>query len=1578
MRVKMGSSATGKLKASLLIVVFLSTMIFSFFSMPAAKAMFGTSFDKYEGNPLTTIPTYGASGVVHPDVIYFSGGKDGYKYWMSYTPYPPQSMENPSIVRSNDGIVWTDAGISNPVVPEGTPGAWNDLENPDPDFIYVSDYSKWFLVWDGGDTATNSRKIALAYSSDGKTWTEYDGASVNGNPSPIILAGDDNAGQAWERDGMISKTSCPTLFYENGIFTLYYVEEASGNNNGQVGFATFTWNESTHSVENLARYSGNPTISVGCGHIDLSKKDNVYYLYAVKASLILLTSIDKIHWTNQGTVLEGGSGWDGSIYRSSATTDPSGQIALFNGKMKLYYSAFGSPQIGLATSTGTSRVWYDTLWTKRKQITVTNSNPASLAGYQVKIDVTYDSDMKPDFSDLRFIDEDGATSLPYWIESYVPSTSVTIWVRVPYVTGTGSSTVYMYYGNPAAASLSDAHSTFELFDDFERGYGTGWTVKATMPSPPKADGSAAVYNGKLYVFGGYDQTGGDPRAETYEYDPPTNTWTQKASMPTARWGPIAVEFNGKIYVFSGTVPDVNEVYDPVLDSWQTKGPLPSGFNQGLMAVKYGDKIHLFYHTLHYEYDPVSDTYVAKTPMPTPRRWSTVAVVGDKIYVIGGYHNSYGAVNQNEVYDPATDTWATKTPLPVSKYGITRENPVINGKIYVTHGLNGGFHTDNYVYDPSTDSWEQKSSANYPRDGTECGVIDNKLYVVGGRADYAGPYGVNYNEEYDPSSDNEILWSFSNTEKVKRDTSAKHDGSYGLLILDDTTQTEYAEHAHSLSTLALDFDWDMTNELGEDTQQPQGRILLVDTSLSNYGTLWYGRDTDGTAKFKWYTGSFEELQDGSWNTWYHITLIWNGADSKVIINGVEHNVAATSTISDRIRMESSAIEISKMYFDNVRVRKYISQEPTVSIGLEEGLPAPPVASFTWSPSEPKIGETITFNASASTSGALPIVAYEWDFGDGQTGTGETVNYAYAEEGTYYVSLNITDSLGQTDTEQKQIQIKSMPITPAPWFNTSWTKRKQITIINSLNSNPLIDYQIKLTINYESSMKSDYSDLRFTSSDGQTLIPYWIEECVNSVSASIWIRVPNIPAYGTTRVYMYYGNPAATNIANGTATFEFFDDFSGTTLNTEKWTENAVNNIVHTVNNSFRFEDATKSGPADWIYGDYRGTIGSQHQAKWTPLGQFVLEFKSTLADTDSTQMGEGFVGMVSDTNTVIGVAGYQDWMGGTYNSQRGVITENPASSLGVGVAKRSDSQYDAYKAVGQSDTTNWKIVDAGSTLRFYDNEGFYAETSVLSTVSKIALAAGAYGGYPYLDYVQIDYVFIHKYSTIEPTYGLSAEQTLGERPTIAMNPDSVTCRKYNETFTIQIKGLNLNDTADFEFEIHYNATLLTVVGVSWPTWETGVYAIDQVAGNLTGHTEGDPISGNAILVTVTFNATCCHIWKDENSFPSWKNNQTDTIYFQWANLSYSVGPDLGYVRDGTQNEIDVGANTTYTFFPIQGDINNDGSVDIFDLRAVAAFYNAKVGDPNWSIASVYDLNMDGFIDIFDVVIIAVKFGTVYGM
>jgi hypothetical protein len=284
-----------------------------------------------------------------------------------------------------------------------------------------------------------------------------------------------------------------------------------------------------------------------------------------------------------------------------------------------------------------------------------------------------------------------------------------------------------------------------------------WTDASPLPLP-KADLSVAVFNGKLYAIGGYNMHPADSRSDTLEFDPATSGWTRKADMPSPRWGPIAVEFNGKIYVFAGQAPSGggsarNEVYDPLTDTWQTKSDVPSDMAaQGLMGVRYGDRIHLFYRSAHYAYAPATDTYSAKAGMLTPRTWATCAAVNDSIYIIGGYWGLIGPTNVNEVYNPASDAWSAKAPLPVNEYGATRENPVIGGLIYVTHGQNSLFCTNNYVYNPVADTWRRKAYAQHPRDGVGCCVLNGKLLVLGGRADRTGPYGLIDHEIYDPTAD----------------------------------------------------------------------------------------------------------------------------------------------------------------------------------------------------------------------------------------------------------------------------------------------------------------------------------------------------------------------------------------------------------------------------------------------------------------------------------------------------------------------------------------------------------------------------------------------------------------------------------------------------------------------------------------------------------------------------------------------------------------------------------------------------------------------------------------------------------
>ncbi|MEJ2536008.1 MAG: DUF2341 domain-containing protein, partial [Calditrichia bacterium] len=240
-----------------------------------------------------------------------------------------------------------------------------------------------------------------------------------------------------------------------------------------------------------------------------------------------------------------------------------------------------------------AQAWMDPGWDYRMPIEVDNSgNSDALTNYQLKVELdgsNFDfTQAQSGGEDVRFTESDGVTQIDHWIESWDDvGESAVIWVEVPSVAALSSADIYMYFGNALADDGSDGRATFEFFDDFESDYlgSNGWTSLTDVPQI-KSDISAASYNGKLYVFGGYNRDEACVRyflVETYEYDPATDSWTQMADMPTARWGMIAVDFNVLINVFGGEsstgATTVHEIYDPGTVTWAPGTALPATIGQ---------------------------------------------------------------------------------------------------------------------------------------------------------------------------------------------------------------------------------------------------------------------------------------------------------------------------------------------------------------------------------------------------------------------------------------------------------------------------------------------------------------------------------------------------------------------------------------------------------------------------------------------------------------------------------------------------------------------------------------------------------------------------------------------------------------------------------------------------------------------------------------------------------------------------------------------------------------------------------------------------------------------------------------
>ncbi|MBU1924260.1 MAG: DUF2341 domain-containing protein, partial [Candidatus Omnitrophica bacterium] len=113
-----------------------------------------------------------------------------------------------------------------------------------------------------------------------------------------------------------------------------------------------------------------------------------------------------------------------------------------------------------------------------------------------------------------------------------------------------------------------------------------------------------------------------------------------------------------------------------------------------------------------------------------------------------------------------------------------------------------------------------------------------------------------------------------------------------------------------------------------------------------------------------------------------------------------------------------------------------------------------------------------------------------------------------------------------------------IVPGTGLTPGSTYARAVTINNTASSSNLTDYQVKLTLNtsalISAKMRTDGNDIMFADED--EVCSYWIEpSTINTTQTKIWIKVPQIPAGATKKIYMYYGNPNAAMNQSYDSTF-----------------------------------------------------------------------------------------------------------------------------------------------------------------------------------------------------------------------------------------------------------------------------------------------------------------------------------------------------------------------------------------------------------------------------------------------------------
>lgn len=120
-------------------------------------------------------------------------------------------------------------------------------------------------------------------------------------------------------------------------------------------------------------------------------------------------------------------------------------------------------------------------WNRRAPLQINNSGCATaLEHFPVYMNLTYDSDMNSNFSDIRIVNDTAGAEVPLWNMTVVDGQYALIRFNVTYLEPSAwtNDTYFIYYNNSEAATVSDISTTFSFSDDIEDGDITDWSQES--------------------------------------------------------------------------------------------------------------------------------------------------------------------------------------------------------------------------------------------------------------------------------------------------------------------------------------------------------------------------------------------------------------------------------------------------------------------------------------------------------------------------------------------------------------------------------------------------------------------------------------------------------------------------------------------------------------------------------------------------------------------------------------------------------------------------------------------------------------------------------------------------------------------------------------------------------------------------------------------------------------------------------------------------------------------------------------------------------------------------------------------
>ncbi|MCP3682408.1 MAG: DUF2341 domain-containing protein [bacterium] len=831
--------------------------------------------------------------------------------------------------------------------------------------------------------------------------------------------------------------------------------------------------------------------------------------------------------------------------------------------------------------------WWNTSWSRRKDINVTSVASSDLENFPVFLNISLEPRMQTDFGDLRFLNascNNGGDELYYELDNYTSSYAY-LWVNFPHMSPGEITTICMYYGNPTEASGQNRTAVWDPnyvmvqhLDD--AGAGDSYINDSTAydkDGVKKGSGSPAQVNSLLGHGQNFDGTDFINISDSTEFDV-----TEEVTLEAWVKGDAFKETYNADEMFVIRPIDDYDINIPVVIG-ETKHALAVDEetkdnavthlrqNDGGLTWLY-DLYHPNFNTTDYPGGSIAEVHmrgvivsgIGATNGGRPVFYDNEMHYGTAWWITTGW----GGGDDEHTQDITTfrDSWAWND-LRDYYYGVDLKPTFLN-VIYCTQlFLNMTYNVSSTIVGKGEGFYQLGISNN----NQTWGYVNNNA-AYGDAYDIYGDKWHHLVMTYNSTHERLYVDGVLATEINVGESIATNDnnltlGDYFDGIIDEvrvsnvSRSSDWVNQSYTLvanQSLYVSFSPERSKGIiPEDSGEP---FFTTDQNPRDYtGSPCLGNMQNGSSC----TQSWDVTVTGNPGTTWDFFVIYESMNYTPY--GIFNNSPMIMltiykpegpTINDvQCELNDAWVDCTTMkYWDNlsaVRVNCVSEDIFNIVSNVSFNLSNSP-DNFSYFNANATSNESVWWiydnsNLTINDSGYFSLNVTCWD--------------SYSLSDNYYFNWSIpwgnltsavilpTKNLNVSQGELFEFISEinctggecgyiQATLDPLNWWNTSWSRRKNINI-TSVVSSTLTNFPVFLNISIEPIMQHDLQDLRFLDepcNNGGDEMDYEIGNYTTE-HGEVWIRIPTLPANENVSICMYYANPNEPSGENVEAVWDF---------------------------------------------------------------------------------------------------------------------------------------------------------------------------------------------------------------------------------------------------------------------------------------------------------------------------------------------------------------------------------------------------------------------------------------------------------